>query len=180
MAPEAQPFDLLLEIAARARTGSEGAVAQLRIQPHWTGIGFSLLGTRMVAPMPLVSEILILPPLTRLPRVQSWVQGVANVRGRLLPVIGLAAFLGGAPAPGRRAQRALVVEIDDVYCGLAVDEILGLKHFAIDAYRDDPGALPPAVAPFADGSYVAADGSWTLLRPDRIVADPRFLDAARH
>ena len=174
----AGPFDLLLELAARARSGTEGAEAQLKIQPHWTGVGFSLLGRRIVMPMAQVSEILILPPLTRLPRVQSWVQGVANVRGRLLPVIGLAEFFGGIASASRRSRRALVVEIEDMFCGFVVDEVHGLKHFAIDAYRTDTGALPPAMAPFSEGSYAAADGNWTLLRPDRIVADPRFLNAA--
>ena len=43
------PFDLLLDISARVR--SDGAEARLRTQPHWTGIDFSVLGQRLVAPM---------------------------------------------------------------------------------------------------------------------------------
>jgi twitching motility protein PilI len=174
-----RPFDLLLDLAARARSGNEGTEARIKIQPHWSGVGFSLLGRRMVAPMTQIAEILILPSLTRLPRVQAWVQGVLNVRGRLLPVIDLAAFLGGKAGSNRRAQRALVIEIGDMFCGLTVDEVHGLKHFAIDAYRHEVDALPETVRPFVEGSYVTPDENWTLLRPDRIVVDPRFLDAAR-
>ena len=101
------PFDLLLDISARVR--SDGAEARLRIQPHWTGVDFSVLGQRLVAPMGSVTEILMVPPLTRLPRVQPWVRGVANVRGRLLPVIGLAAFLGGRATLNWREHRVLVL-----------------------------------------------------------------------
>ena len=54
-------FPLLLQMAARAQSGSEGARSRLRIQPHWTGVGVSLLGQQLVAPMGEVTEILILP-----------------------------------------------------------------------------------------------------------------------
>jgi twitching motility protein PilI len=171
------PFPLLLQIAARAQSGTESALSRMRIQPHWTGVGFSILGKRLVAPMGEVSEILILPALTRLPRVQPWVLGVANVRGRLMPVISMAAWFGAAPAIPWRGQRALVVEADEMYCGLVIDEVHGLKHFAADAYRGeatDAGGLQP----FLEGTYGAADGEWLVFRPSRLLADTQFLDAA--
>ena len=179
MTSPGSPFELLLELAARARSGSDGAESRLKIQPHWTGVGFSLLGHRLVAPMGQITEILILPPLSRLPRVQPWVRGVANVRGRLLPMLGLAAFLGGKPSANWRSHRALVVETEEMYCGLVVDEVHGLKHFATDAFREDTKELPAGVASFSAGSYIANDGIWTVFRPDRVAADPRFLNAAQ-
>jgi twitching motility protein PilI len=180
MAESAQaPFQLLLEIAARARSGADSGEARLRIQPHWTGVGFSLLGHRLVAPMGEVTEILIVPPLTRLPRVQPWVRGVANVRGRLLPVIALAEWLGERPAANWRRHRALVIEVEEMYCGLVVDEVFGLKHFAADAFRGEQQGLHASLAPYVEGAYVAADGEWALFRPARLIRDARFLDAAR-
>ena len=173
------PFQLLLETAARARSGTEAAETRLRIEPHWTGVGFSLLGQQLVAPMGEVTEILMLPPLTRLPRVQPWVRGVANVRGRLMPVIGLAAWLGGRPGPNWRSHRALVVDAGEVYCGLVVDEVYGLKHFAADARRAAPPGLPEALAAFVEGGFAAAEGDWGVFQAARLVADPRFLDAAQ-
>jgi twitching motility protein PilI len=173
------PFQLLLEIAARARSGNEGVESRLRIQPHWTGVGFSLLGQRLVAPMGEVTEILIVPPLTRLPRVQPWVRGVANVRGRLLPVIAFAEWLGERPAANWRRHRALVVEAEQMYCGLVVDEVFGLKHFAADALRGEQDGVHPSLTPFIEGAYLTADGEWSLFRPSRLIRDTRFLDAAR-
>ncbi len=173
----AGPFPLLLQMAARAQSGAEATRSRLRIQPHWTGVGFSLLGKRLVAPMGEVSEILILPPLTRLPRVKPWVRGVANVRGRLMPVISVATWLGAPAVAPWRGQRALVVEAGEMYCGLAIDEVHGLKHFAADAYRGesvDAGGLEP----FLEGTYGAADGEWIVFRPSRLLADTHFLDAA--
>lgn len=173
----AGPFPLLLQMAARAQSGAETTRSRLRIQPHWTGVGFSLLGQRLVAPMGEVSEILIMPPLTRLPRVKPWVRGVANVRGRLMPVISLETWFGAPSAAPWRGQRALVVESGEMYCGLVVDEVHGLKHFAADAFRGesrDAGGLMP----FLEGTYGAADGEWMVFRPSRLLADKQFLDAA--
>lgn len=174
------PFQILLELAARAQSGTEAAELQLKVQPHWTGVGFSVLGQQLVAPMAQVAEILMLPPASRLPRVQPWVTGVANVRGKLLPLVSLAAFLGGRAAANWRAHRALVVENDEMYCGLIVDEVFGLKHFATDAFRPEVVNVPDALSAFVEGTYGAGDAVWTVFRPDLVLMSPLFLDAARH
>jgi twitching motility protein PilI len=173
------PFDLLLEIAARARRGSDFAEARLHVQAQWTGIGFSVLGQRLVAPMGSVTEILMVPPMARLPRVQSWVKGVANVRGRLLPVIGLAAFLGGRSGINWRAQRVLVLGSGEFDCGIVVDEVHGLKHFTNESFQAEAPAIDAALARFVEGAYAAADGYWAVFQPAALVSDLRFLDAAR-
>lgn len=171
------PFDLLLDISARVR--SDGAEARLRIQPHWTGVDFSVLGQRLVAPMGSVTEILMVPPLTRLPRVQPWVRGIANVRGRLLPVIGLAAFLGGRATLNWRDHRVLVLGDAGFDCAVMVDEVQGLKHFTAEAFREGAAGVVAELAPFVEGVYTGAEGEWAVFRPDALVGDSRFLDAAR-
>ncbi len=175
----ADPFAELLAIDARARRGREGSDAGRRTQTHWTGVGFAVLGQRLVAPMGSVTEILKVPPLTRLPRVQPWVEGVANVRGRLLPVIGLAAFLGGNPTLAWRGRRVLVLASGGFDCALLVDEVLGLKHFTAEAFRDRAAGVEPALVPCIGGFYAAAEGDWAVFRPDLLLGDTRFLDAAR-
>lgn len=171
------PFSLLLEIDARARRGRQGSEVDLRTQAHWTGVGFSVLDQRLVAPMGTVTEILKVPPLTRLPRVQPWVEGIANVRGRLLPVIGLAAFLGGDQAPAWRERRVLVLASDAFDCALLVDEVHGLKHFTVESFTEQVD-MDPLLAPYVEGIYHGAEGKWGVFRPDLLLGDKRFLDAA--
>ncbi|MCB1632424.1 MAG: chemotaxis protein CheW [Pseudomonadales bacterium] len=172
------PFGLLLEIDARARRGREGSDARLRAQAHWTGVGFSVLGKQLVAPMGTVTEILKVPPLARLPRVQPWVEGVASLRGRLVPVIGLAAFLGGQPALAWRGRRVLVLG-SGFDCALLVDEVHGLKHFPAESFRDRATGVEPALVPYIGGFYSGVEGDWAEFRPDLLLGDARFLDAAR-
>ena len=41
------------------------------------------------------------------------------------------------------------------------------------------GGVVAELAPFVDGVYTGSDGDWAVLRPDALVGDSRFLDAAR-
>ena len=171
-------FQLLVDIAQRSRAQAQGLPAQVNIQPHWSGIGFTLLGQRMVAPMGEIVEMLKLPQITRLPGVQPWVIGVANVRGRLLPIFDLEGFFGGQRNTMRKQRRVLVVEMGDLYSGLLVSEVFGMQHFPIDTYTD---ALPKSIQPlsqYLSGSYVQMDMTWAVFSPFNLAKDPRFFNAA--
>ena len=85
-------FEALANLAAVSRKNAPGLPAQVDVAPRWSGVGFSCLGYRFVVPMGQVSELLEVPTATRLPGVQSWVVGLSNVRGRLLPLFDLARF----------------------------------------------------------------------------------------
>ncbi|WP_372799133.1 chemotaxis protein CheW, partial [Litorivivens sp.] len=77
----ADPFQQLLTYANRSVAVATGLPQQTEIVPEWTGIAFTLCGAQLVAPMGQVTEILTIPAHTRLPSVQDWVRGIANVRG---------------------------------------------------------------------------------------------------
>ena len=68
-----------------------------------------------------VAELLEMPTFTHLPSVQPWVLGVANVRGRLLPIFDLAQYFQGNLTGQRKRHRVLVLEYDEYYSGLCVD-----------------------------------------------------------
>lgn len=172
------PFVVLAELAASSRKEAQGLPAQVDIQPHWSGIGFSLLGQRMVAPMGEVVEMLKVPSYTRLPGVQPWVVGVANVRGRLLPLFDLEGFFGGQRTTSRQRRRVLVLEMGELYSGLMVSDVYGMQHFPIDTFTD---AVPQSLHPlqqYLSGSYVQMDMTWTIFSPFNLAKDPRFFNAA--
>ncbi len=176
MSGSTQAFNKLLEVALNARRTAKGLPSQLDIKPHWSGIGFTLFGQKFVAPMSEVTEMLELPAYTDLPGVQSWVRGLANVRGRLLPLTDLAAYLGGKLEAPRRNRRVLVVENGDTYCGLIVDGILGMQHFPVDSYVSEMAGIDfPAMVPYLQGSF-QEDGArgWVVFSPWQMVQDVRL------
>ena len=172
-------FEALLSLAERSRESARGLPAQTDIRPVWSGIGFSLMGTHFVAPIGEVSEMLEVPSFTHLPGVQPWVKGVANVRGRLLPIFDLAVFFGDRLTSGRKQRRILILETETLYSGLMVDQVFGMQHFPMDEYSEQAGAVAESILPFVTGSYPLGEQQWSLFRPALLAEDPRFINAAK-
>jgi twitching motility protein PilI len=178
MAEPLEPFAALLDLAQRGVQHAHGLPAQVDIKPHWTGVGFSMAGRRLVAPMAEVAEILSVPNSTRLPGVKPWVRGVANVRGRLLPLIDLEAFFGGALSGNRKRQRVLALEHGDLYSGLIVSEVHGMQHFPVDSFHNEIPEELESMRLFLAGGYRSREFDWTVFSPFRLARDARFFNAA--
>ncbi len=184
MSEQSAAFQALVELAQASRQAAKGLPAQLDAKRQWSGVGFSLLGARLVAPMGEITEMLEVPSYTRLPGVKPWIKGVANVRGRLLPLFDLAVFFGGHLAAERKQQRVLVLESNGLYSGLIVDRVFGMQHFAEDGFvaagpELDNFELDPVLAPFISGSYEGSQSRWALFDPQKLASDRRFVDASQ-
>jgi len=172
------PFALLQDIAKRCRSHAADLPSKVEAVEYWRGVGFVLAGKRYVAPMSDVSEILTAPKLTQVPGVKHWVQGVANVRGRLVPVMDLAAFLGGRTT-SQRSKRTLIIEKGDVLNGLVVDAVLGMQHFAVESQIPATDlALPDGVQGFVMAGYKRDEEIWPVFSFDALVGDQHYMDIA--
>lgn len=124
------PFELLLEMERRARVMHAGHTQEAQVGHEWVGVSFRLGGESFLVARDETREVLSVPAfLTRVPGAKAWIRGLANVRGQLLPVVDLRAFLGGGAAAIGRTARILVANHRDVPAGLLVDEVLGFRRF---------------------------------------------------
>lgn len=171
------PFKLLLNIDQRCRQLAAGLPSQQEVIQTWSGIGFRMGENYFVAPMGEVGEVLHEQRYTQLPGVKPWVKGVANVRGRLLPVMDLCGFLGSEMSPVRKKRRLLVVEHQDVFAGLTVDEVFGMQHFPVDGFSEQVPALEEQVRPFVHGVF-QREKQWLVFSPHSLAKDQGFLDVA--
>ena len=105
-------FIALQELANKSWRHAQQLPAQVDTGSEWTGVGFSLLGLQFVVPMGQIAEILEIPGFTPLPNVKSWVKGVANIRGRLLPIFDMGEFFGGRLKNNKKVQRILALATD--------------------------------------------------------------------
>ena len=70
-----------------------------------------------------VHEIIRLQSVTRVPRAPAFVEGVINLRGKVIPVVDLRRRFGLPTAEHTRASRIVVVEIGDQVVGVVVDGV---------------------------------------------------------
>lgn len=173
------PFELLAGIAERSRATARGLPAQVDIKTYWSGIGFSLCGHRVVAPMGDIAEILEVPASTRLPGVHSWVRGVANVRGRLLPLYDFEDFFGSSLGAARKQRRVLTLDAGDIYCGLIVSDVYGMQHFPVDNYTDEQLVSGnERLQSLLRGAFVQGETFWSVLDAGALLENELFLNAA--
>ena len=172
-------FQTLVGLANTSKQHARGLPAQVDATPRWSGVGFSVAGKKYVAPMAQISEMLEMPPATRLPGVQPWVLGVANIRGRLLPLFNLPLYFNLKLGGQKKRHRVLVLETDNLYSGLVVEQAFGVQHFLVDTFDVNATDADPGLSAYMQGSYRdASGGEWAVFDMARLAVDPRFLNAA--
>jgi len=172
----AKGFIKLLEIAERSKKRGLGLLGQG--ENAWTGVGFELSGERFLTPIGEVAEILKVPRYTMIPGVEPWMRGLANVRGRLLPITDMLLFMGRKPHVQEHKRRVLVIDYQEIFSGLIVDDVLGMQHFNTADYALDIKVPFSEIAPFIQGAFVRDGQIWYVLLLSRLIEDQRFLKAA--
>ena len=86
-----------------------------------------------------VLEVASLGEVTPVPGAPREILGVRNLRGKILPVIDLAALLG--TRRGQPAHRLLVAESDGRQAGLAIDEVTEVGELADPAEEAESALL---------------------------------------
>ena len=90
-------------------------------------------------PIATVREIVMVPQITPVPDTGRFVRGIINLRGRILPVLDLAARLGLGTGPTPPDGRILVVEPDREHpVGLLVDDASEVLRVPEDAIGPPP------------------------------------------
>lgn len=147
-------------------------------QHQWTGIAFEVAGQQLVAPMGEISEILALPEVVPIPLTKPWLLGVANVRGRLLPLADLAKFLNLHSHERLKKRKVLVIDEDGMFSGILVDQVLGIMQFSENHYQ--PNALPEnsPFAPYNHGVFVKEGKEWPVMMPSLLFTNADYLNAA--
>src|SRR4051794_35489398 len=127
-----------------------------------------------------VHEIIRLQTVTRVPRAPAFVEGVINLRGKVIPVVDLRRRFGLPSAEHTRSSRIVVVEIGDQVVGIVVDgvsEVLRVNNATIEP----PSPVVAGVeSDYLHGIAKLPDRLVILLNLDRVLArdERRALEVA--
>ncbi len=129
-------------------------------------------GGRYAFEAPLVTEVVRLGPLTRLPAAPSFLPGVFTHRGEVLPVLDIGQLVGQGAITIRPSTRAAVVHCGPWKVAVISD---GLEGLVVIPRRqlEPPPAESVGMAEFLSG--VARDKLGTIAVLDL----PRLVEAAR-
>ncbi len=131
-----------------------------------------LLGGRYAFEAPLVTEVVRLGPLTRLPAAPSFLPGVFTHRGEVLPVLDIGQLVGQAGVAIRASTRAALVHCGPWKVAVVSEAVEGLV--AIPRRNLEP---PPSESSGV-AEFLSAVGR-DAVGPIAILDLPRLVEAAR-
>jgi purine-binding chemotaxis protein CheW len=70
-----------------------------------------------------VNEIVKLQPITKMPNTQDFVDGVINLRGRVIPVVDLKVKFNLGRKERNENNRIIVINVNNKTLGMVVDEV---------------------------------------------------------
>jgi purine-binding chemotaxis protein CheW len=139
-------------------------------------LSFMLAGEVYAVDILRVKEIIEFGSLTRVPAMPAAVRGVINLRGRVVPVIDLAARFGIPESPVTARTCIVMMEIggdDDAptVVGIIADAVCEVLDLTAGQVQPPPSFGTPIGAEFLDGLAEGAGGKFTmLLNADRALS----------
>ena len=172
---DAQLFQSLRYIEHRAKERAGSIPAAVVIQEDWQGVAFTLGGVRVLSVMDEIRELLPYPDLvTKVPGSKGWMLGLANVHGKLLPIVDLQHFIGAAPVILSDRARVLVIRHLGMSTGLLVESVQGMRYFAVDK-RIKGAIFEGALGKYVYDVFGLEDGVWPVFSMAALVNDKRFM-----
>jgi len=113
-----------------------------------------------------VQEIIRLPEITRVPKAPSFVEGVINLRGNVLPVIDLRKRFDLEATKKTNATRIVVVNVDDKTTGIIVDSVSEVLRLSKDAVEPPPPIVAGIEAKYLRGIGKLNDGKRLIVLLD--------------
>jgi twitching motility protein PilI len=174
-----KPFELLRELERLARVALSGQGRDAANEREWVGVAFRMSAENFLVAREETREVLGFPAsVTRVPGAKPWIRGMANVRGQLLPIVDLRAFLGGGITSVTRSSRVLVANHREVPAGLLVDEVQGFRRFADNEFG---ATVPPTIIRcerYLAGAFRRGADSFPVFSLRSLLESTEFLQAA--
>jgi len=110
-----------------------------------------------------VQEINRMIEITKIPNTPTHVEGVVNLRGKIIPIISLRTKLGFGEAERDKATRIMVVEIDGNVLGFIVDSVSEVLRIHDAKIEPTPSITGGPDANYIDGVINLGDRLLILL-----------------
>lgn len=100
-----------------------------------------------------VHEINRLMEITRVPRAPAFVDGVINLRGKIIPIVNLRKRFELSPLENDKDTRIIIMEVHDIIVGFIVDRVSEVLRLPANIVE----AAPPVISGI-DADYISGIG----------------------
>jgi purine-binding chemotaxis protein CheW len=124
---------------AGSRIAQPGAdVSRRADNPVVQLVGFRLDNEDYAIAITKIQEIILMKPITRIPQVPDFIEGLINLRGSVIPIVNLRKRFGLAARDVDGETRTIVVNIHDKTVGCIVDAVTQVMRINRDQIQPPP------------------------------------------
>jgi purine-binding chemotaxis protein CheW len=137
---------------------------------------FQLTGQTYGVNISSVYEIIRMEAITRVPRTPHFVEGVINLRGRIIPVIDLCSRMELADIERSSSSRIIVVELDGQVIGVTVDAVSEVLRVPVDSIEPPPPVIHGIDAAYLRGIAILGERLIILLDLNKILFESELAE----
>ncbi len=134
-------------------------------------VTFSLGSEEYAVDILKVQEINRMKEITRIPNAPSYVEGVINLRGKVMPVIDLRKKFGLESQENDAQSRIMIIDVQGMTIGLVVDAVSEVLRIPSDIVDPTPPVASEAGTEFITGIAKLEDRLIILLDMDRLIGE---------
>ncbi|WP_028842028.1 chemotaxis protein CheW [Thermodesulfovibrio yellowstonii] len=131
-------------------------------------VTFTLGGEEYAVNILKVQEINRMKEITRIPNAPYYVEGVINLRGKVIPVVSLRKMFG-LPEEDMAQQKIMIMDIQGVTIGLIVDTVSEVLRISANIVEPPPAMTYSVSSEFISGIAKLQDRLIILLDMDRLI-----------
>ena len=117
-----------------------------------------------------VQEIIRMMEITKVPRAPDFVEGVINLRGKVIPILDLRKRFGLVTRDHDKHTRIIVIEISNMIVGFVVDSVSEVLRIPSNTVEPPPPVVSGLESEYISGVGKLADRLLILLDLDRLLS----------
>jgi purine-binding chemotaxis protein CheW len=133
-------------------------------------VGFRLDREEYAIPITTIQEIIVMKPITRLPQVPAFIEGLINLRGSVIPVVNLRRLFGLPAREFDDETRTVIINVGGRTLGYVVDEVTQVMRVAADQIQPPPVSVAALAKRHIAGLARLDDRLLIILDVERLLA----------
>lgn len=123
-----------------------------------------------------VQEIIPVAEPTRLPQTLDFIEGIINLRGKIIPIIDLKKRFNMGTSEVTPETRSVVVDVEGKTVGIIVDEVSEVMRLPVDSIEPPPAVIGGIASDYITGVGKLDDRLLILLDMDKILSEGERAD----
>ncbi len=123
-----------------------------------------------------VQEINKMMNITKIPNAPAFIEGVINLRGKIIPIVDLRKRLGFKDQDYDKSTRIIVVELDGLVLGFIVDSVSEVLRIPENTIEPPPTMIAGIESEYIEGVGKVDDRLLILLELKKIFSSPEKKD----